>query len=328
MNMESRILLGGALLLLVGVSASSPGCKETPSCKLLYKRLDKCVDDFALKKDKFLERCEKKKNEPFVKIQIACSKHAECDAFEKCVEAGEKKRTVQRIKKEIEKALAAGKVKDALTTCRFQKKNLTEGLKKKCAEVVSKEYERVKAKMIKTRDSGVKYGWQNCSQVKELAKELGVPSKVKEAETLCQELTLADGITRVLKKVAEEMGQPKPILPLGCGSEIDSLKKAEVQTPWLDAQRKKLIQKCYVELGKKVLEKWLATKPRYCFDFSVRGIYKAVKRHNIQDEGLKKLIEQSRPVCKKAYAKIDAAAPAKRAGTSGKKSGTRPAAGK
>ncbi|MDZ4064496.1 MAG: hypothetical protein U1E22_07495 [Coriobacteriia bacterium] len=76
-------------MLLAGLGlAFVAGCGEgKPSCELLYKRLDKC-DKMPLKKDAFMELCNKSKDE--AKEEIACSAKKDCDEFKKCKEEARK----------------------------------------------------------------------------------------------------------------------------------------------------------------------------------------------------------------------------------------------
>ncbi len=318
-------ILTAAIFLLFGASLLSlSGCKKTPSCELLYKRLDKCIDDFGLKKDKFVKRCNKKKDKAIVKAQIACSKFASCDKFKKCIEDSGKKVRAQRLKDEIEKNLKEGKIKEALLTCKYSKKSLTDDLKKKCADLQAKQWATLKAKAVKVRDSGGKDDWTTCNGLKSVSEALGDEAKQKEAQALCAEMAVGKNVAKALANAKVQATKPKPSIPFECSWALNSIKSQKVQTPWMKKQRTAVVENCYKKLGKSILEKWLAAKPRWC-SFNATKLYRSVKKYGISDPAIKGLLEKAAKFCKKEFEKADAdlaKAPSRKSGAARK-----PAAG-
>lgn len=300
MTLKSRIFLGGALLLLGAGLLTTSGCKKKPSCELLYTRLDKCVDDFDLKKDKFVKRCNKKKDKAIVKEQIKCSKITDCDKFKTCIKESSKRARAKSVQEDFEKNLKEGKIKQVLLACKYDKKYLTEDLKKKCGEIQNKQWTDAKTKAIKVRDAGVKNDWELCTTLKTVAAGLGDDAKKKEAKELCAEMSVAKNVAATLKKAQTALSSAKPAMPFECSWTITSLDKQKVKTAWMAAKRKALVDTCYTKLGKKVLEAALAKKPHFC-PFGVSKVYMGVKEFHLNDPAIKGLIEKLMPICKKSF---------------------------
>lgn len=271
------------------------GCSDKPSCKLLYKRLDKCEDDFALKEEKFIKLCKKRKDKPRVKEQIKCSKHEDCDKFKKCLKDARKKARAARAKKRIEEAVKEKKYSKALLTCKYSKDILTDGLKKKCNELADKAYKEVYDKAVKMRDKGpVEKRYRVCSDLKSAAKAIG-DKKVKEAESMCKQLEAAEYGHKAIKKAKEAMKDAKRI-PFNCSYGLK--KVSAIKEDFAKKIKKKIIQACYVDLGAAILKKKLPTMKRYC-PYNIKKIYKAVKKHGIKDPKLDPLLEKGKAVCDK-----------------------------
>lgn len=304
MRLRSKLFFGGALFLLGAGLLTTSGCKKKASCELLYTRLDKCVDDFDLKKDKFIKRCNKKKDKPIVKEQIKCSTITDCDKFKTCIKESSKKARAKEVAQEFEKNVKAGKIKQALMTCKYDKKYLTDEMKKKCSDLQNKQWTEAKTKAVKNRDSGAKNDWELCSTLKSVADGLGDDAKKKEAEGLCAEMSVAKNVATTLKKAKAALSAAKPSIPFECSWVVTSLDTKKVKTAWIKEKRKAIVDSCYTKLGKKVLEAELAKKARFC-GFDVGKIYRAVKQFHIQDPALKGLLDKLTPVCKTTFELVD-----------------------
>ncbi|MCD6499984.1 MAG: hypothetical protein J7M25_16945 [Deltaproteobacteria bacterium] len=289
------------MVLLAAVSAMAAtalvGCKDKPSCKLLYKRYNKCEKDFPMKEKAFLKLCKKmKEKSPAVKEELKCSVKKNCDAFKKCLKGAKKKAAAARITKEIDKALASKKYGDALSTCKYSKKNLTDDLKKKCADLSASAYKEFLAKATAGRDAGKKKDWKVCSTLKDAAKAI---NKTAEAEAICNEWDMADSIQKTLAKTAAALKKAKVPLPYECDWTAKKLAKIKTPSPWVKKQTKLVVDACYVKVAKKYLAQHLAARYKFC-GFQMRGILKYVKQFGVKDAELDPLVAKATAICTKA----------------------------
>lgn len=290
---------GGVLTLAVVMVAPifvTAGCSDKPSCKLLYKRLDKCEDDFALKEDKFIKMCKKRKDKARVKEQIKCSKHSDCDKFKKCLKEARKKAAIARLKKRIKEAFEEKKYSRALMTCKFRKDDLNDELKKKCKEIAEKAYGELSKKAIKMRDEGPAKGrYKLCSNLKTAAKAIG-EAKVKEAEELCKAIDLAKQARKAIEKAAEYAKKDRIRFPYNCNYALKKL--AKNKGDFAKKLAKKVKKACYVDLGIALLKQQIPKIKRIC-PYQVRNLKKAIKKYNVSDPKLKAQMEKLPDVCKK-----------------------------
>lgn len=272
------------------------GCSDKPSCKLLYQRLDKCEDDFALKEDKFLKMCEKRKDKTRVKEQIKCSKHSDCKKFKKCLDESGKKARAADTAERIEKAIKEKDYSKAMMACKYNKEILTDELKKKCDEVAKTAYKEIHAKAVKMRDEGPigTERFRVCSDLKSAAKALG-EEKEKEAKKICEELNIAEQGQKAIEKAKEALKEGKSI-PFNCDYSLKKITAAKGD--FAEKLKKEVIQACYVDLGAAVLEKEVPKMKRFC-PYKVKQIFKAVKKYDIKDPKLDPLLEKAKPLCDK-----------------------------
>lgn len=291
-------LMGGATALaaVVGVSMLLTGCTDEPSCKLLYKRLDKCEEDFPLKEDKFIKICKKRKDKASTKEQIKCSKHSDCDKFKKCLKDARKKAMFARLEERIKKAIDEGKYSRALSTCKYRKKDLNDDLKKKCEEIAKKAYGELAKKAKTMRDKGpVKDEYKLCSDLKRAAEAIG-EEKVKEAKDLCDQLKLAKRAREAITKAKEAAKKDKVKIPIYCSMSLKKLDEAKGD--FAKKLKKEVINACYVELGTALLKQKLPKMGRFC-PYYVKKLFKAVDKYKIKDPKLDPLMEKASKVCKK-----------------------------
>jgi len=69
--------------------------------------------------------------------------------------------------------------------------------------------------------------------------------------------------------------------------------------------KNEVVDACYVKLGKTIVDKWLATKPKYCFNFALTSLYTAMHKYDIKNASLKAALDKTMPLCKKNYARVD-----------------------
>ena len=291
-HVKQMVLLvaAGAMMATVLV-----GCKDKPSCKLLYKRYNKCEKDFPVKEKAFLKMCKKRKKDVVVQEEIKCSVKKSCDAFKKCIKDSSKKAEMEKLNNEIDKAISSKKYEDALSTCRYSKKRLNDALKKKCADLSGVAYKDLLAKATAGRNSGLKQDWKVCSSLKRAGENIG---KKAEAEALCKEWDLAKDVKKALAKAAEAMKKPKVSLPFDCSWTAAKLAKVKAPSAWLKKQTKLIVSARYVALGKKILAKDVAAKYKFC-TYAMGKILKGVKQFKIKDPGLDPLVVKAEAICTK-----------------------------
>ncbi len=272
------------------------GCSGTPSCKLLYRRLNKCEEDFSIEEERFLEMCNKRKNRPRVKEQIACSKHSNCVKFKKCLDEAVRKARIADTEQRIDDALKEEKYGQALMICRYSKEILTDALKTKCNEIAASSYDQIKNQAAKMLDDGGvdEARFRVCSELKAAAKEIG-GEKVKEAEGICQNLDIAGHSHEAVEKAGEALKEAKTV-PFNCEF---SLKRIEAAgTEFAEKMKEKVIRACYIDLGAAIIEREIPQMKRFC-PYQVKTIYNAVKKYEVKDPKIDDLIEKVKPLCEK-----------------------------
>lgn len=274
----------------------SSGCSDTPSCGLLYKRLTECEEDFALEEEKFLDMCNKRRNRPRVKEQIACSKHSNCVKFKKCLDDAVRNARIRDTEQRIEEALKEKRYSQGLMICRYSREILTEALKTKCNSIAKLSYWEIRdqsANML--GEGGVdEKRFRVCSELKVAAKEIG-EEKVKEAEGICQNLDIASHSQEAIEKAREALKDAKTV-PFNC--EFSLKRIAAAGTEFADKMKNKVIRACYIDLGAEIMEKEIPKMKRFC-PYQVKMIYNAVKKHRVKDPKIDHLIEQAKPLCEK-----------------------------
>ena len=282
------MLLAGFGLVVVA------GCGEgKPSCELLYKRLDKC-DKMPLKKDVFMEMCNKKKDEH--SEEIACSAKKGCDDFKKCMEDARKAASAKRAQKRFDEAMGKNDLKDAMMICDIHKDNLSEDLKKKCGELGPKAFDDFMKKATELRKTADKQDYGLCFELKDLGKKLGA-DKEKAAELICKEIDLQVTLKKATTEIDKRITEKQDSLPFYCME--STLKKFdEVATDFAKEKKKELINACFIKMGKAILEKQVPEMKGFC-RYSVKEIYKAVKQYELKDESIDALITQAAPLCDK-----------------------------
>jgi len=270
------------------------GCGEgKPSCDLLYKRLDKC-DKMPLKKEAFMEMCNKKKDDHA--DEIACSAKKDCAEFKKCMEDARKAASAKRAQKRFDEALAKNDLKDAMMICDIHKESLSDELKKKCAELGPKAYDEQMKKATELRKTAEKQDYGLCFELKDLGKKLG-GDKEKAAETVCKEIELQVTVKKALGDIEKRINDKSLSLPFQCME--STLKKFdEVGTDFAKEKKTELINACFIKMGKAILEKDVPEMKGFC-RYSVEQIYKGVKEHKLSDPGIDPLITQAAELCEK-----------------------------
>lgn len=279
-------------LMLGGLFVS--GCGEgKPSCDLLYKRLDKC-DKMPLKKEVFMEMCKKKADEH--QDEIACSAKKDCGEFKKCLEDARKAATAKRIQKRFDEAMAKNDIKEVLMQCNIYKDELSDDLKKKCAEALPKAYDDLMKKAQALRNTAEKADFNLCFELQDYGKKIG-EDKAKEAETVCKEIDLQVSHRKAMAEVEKYIKENKENVPFYCME--SALKRYdEMGSDFAKEKKAELLNACYVKLGKVILEKKVPEMKGFC-NFSVQEIYTAVKTYNIQNPEIDELIKKAEPLCEK-----------------------------
>lgn len=289
--MKKGLLLG--LVLSVGFVFLAACGEGKPSCDLLYKRLDKC-DKMPLKKEAFMEVCNKKADEH--KEEIACSAKKDCGEFKKCLEEAKKAAASRRAQKRIEEAMAKNDLKEVLMQCDIYKQDLNADLQKKCAEALPKAYDELMKKAQELRKGGEKEDLALCFELQDHGKKIG-PEKAKEAETVCKEIGLQVTHRKALAEVDKYLKENKDMLPFYC-MESSIKKYDEFGSDFAKELKKELLDACFVKLGKAIMAKKIPEMKGFC-NFSVQEIFNAVKANNIQNPELDPLMTQAAPLCEK-----------------------------
>lgn len=296
---RSRYLAFGALASLAMVGLGS--CDQEPSCKRLHKRMKECGADHGsrLSEADFVKLCEKRRDRPGSRAQIACSKESRCRVFNACLAralARDRQAQLERRWEEVSKAAAAGSFAKAFTFCEVRKDELQGAMKKRCEELPAQALGALTKELTALRDGGrLPENPTRCWELKRVAQRVG-PQARRAADDLCVELEVAKQLATTRAEVAEVLGGERPFLTYHC--HVLRLKEVvrKVRSPYTEKVQAQLIGLCLKTLGKAILAKRVPTQTR-C---EVREVYQAIRELGVKDPGLDPLMEQARRHCEPA----------------------------
>lgn len=292
-----------SILVLSGVFAVSTlmlasGCSNKPSCKLLYKRYKKC-DKMPLTEDHFISYCKKAKKQSRMQETIQCSKESDCSKFKACLKRARKKARQARMKKRWSEAMERankGNYSRAMTFCRIWRKSLEGDMKKTCDALPAKATDALMKEITAKRDKGdVSYKSVRCWSLRQYAKDVS-PAKAKEADLLCKEVQIARDLKKAKEEVKKQLTKARPYLPYYCSIKMVD-KVAKLGSPYAKKTHQLLVDLCYKQLGKVILQKKVPKQTVICL---VATTYQAVKKFGVKDPEIDKLMEQAAPKCDSA----------------------------
>jgi len=324
----SRILVTASLSAALA-SLVACGGGGSAECTAIYNITKKCEKGFDMPKGTFMAACSAASSDPESKDEVAgmarCAKAKDCEEYEKCQDAARGARRA----KDVEKALAEGKLKDAFSDCTYSPEYYSDpafkavctkalgeltskltGEDRKsamnhcryssdaskvpeiaaaCATLAKADLATAVATLTKARDDG-KNDYAACSDVEELTKLAG--ADVKAAEILCKEAGAAEKAKSGAAEARANAAAKKADIPYECGSGAEEL--AAIDSPWAKATRTDLLKACYVELGLAIFEA-KSGDAKYTCPYEIEQVLEAVTKQGLAaaypelDAAMKKL---------------------------------------
>ena len=190
------------------------------------------------------------------------------------------------------------KFRDAAYTCEGLKQDAAGNaqVKSLCDALPGKAIVVLEAELKSMRDEGkVEKFFTRCFDLKEFSKHVG-EGAVASAKTLCSEVDASRAAKKALDAATRNLADRKPQIPFDCGYVLKQLEKLE--SPWSKAKHAAVARKCYVELGKLVMEMKVPTM-KYGCEFNVKKVYNAVVQYKLTDADIVKWAEKAKSVCGK-----------------------------
>ncbi|MDY0001699.1 MAG: hypothetical protein RBU30_10420 [Polyangia bacterium] len=295
MRRPPRISLGALAALGLLVLGS---CDREPSCKLLHKRIRKCGSDqgAGLSEGSFVKLCEKRRDRPGTRAQIACSREPGCKAFTACLARArdlDRQALLERRWEEVQKAISEGGYSKAFTFCDVRKDELKGVMRERCERLPGQAIAALRKELTDLRDRGaVPEKATRCWELKRVAQRVGAEAR-RAADDLCHELEASRHLIKARKEVSESLGAEQPFLTYHC--HLLRLKDvvAKVRSPYTEKVQAQLVELCLKTLGKAILAKRVPTQQR-C---EVRETFDAIRELGVKDPGLDPLVEQAKKHC-------------------------------
>jgi hypothetical protein len=288
-------------------------------CEKIYETMKKCEKGERmekLSKSKFVESCQKAKEDPERKDQfeaaLTCAKEDSCEKVEACEKAQRGKRRA----KEVTEAAAAGKWKDAFGDCTLMEdyyadetfkaecskvfanadkltgedlssvmyrcksgekiKKVAPDFEQACTTLATKQLAAVQKAATEARDAG-KNDYKACSELKSTA-EIAGGDAVAAAQKLCDELGAAEDAKKATDEARANVAAKKTSVPFRCDSAADKLGKLD--TEWAKKTLDDLFKACYVELGALVIAE-KAKDAKYSCPYDIKKVKDAVAKHDL-----------------------------------------------
>ena len=289
----------GALIHLPAL-LGQVACDREPSCKLLHKRLKECDADrrSGLTEHDFVKLCEKRRDRPGTRAQIACSKESRCKPFNACLARGrelDRRALLDRRWEEVSQEASKGSYAKAFTFCDVRKDELKGAMKKRCEELPAQALGALTRELTTLRDGGsIPDKIPRCWELKRVAQRVGQKAR-QAADDLCLELEAARRLIATRAEVSKVLGGERPFLTYGC--QLPRLEEVVrgVRSPFTEKVQAQLIEICLKTLGRAILAKRVPTQTA-C---DVRDVYQAIRELGVKDPGLDPLMEQARKHCDK-----------------------------
>jgi hypothetical protein len=185
--------------------------------------------------DKAFEECRYLGEKPAAALVTACEK-VYADGIPKLLEAG------------------GEAAKDVVSACRYSEelKAQSEGFKKACDGVMGAEYEAKKKLALEARDQALD-DYTRCYDLQSAAEGVSEQAK-KDAEVLCAEITAAQSTKKALEEAKATIAAKKSDISYYCKSAAEELTKIEPKSEWTQKTLDGLLQTCFIDLGKVILE--------------------------------------------------------------------------
>ncbi|MGN6106393.1 MAG: hypothetical protein ACTHU0_14905 [Kofleriaceae bacterium] len=308
----------GWLVMVVVVLGAGCGSNE---CEKLYEKQKQCGERKLPDKDLFVSACKLARDSGDAQEMdetLACAQKSTCEEFDAC----NRGRSARRRSREIEKNLAAGKVKDAFDSCTTFEDSYREpqfkaacdrtmaavpgkltgedleSAARRCAhsEEIAKaspEFVAACASMARTLFDGQvkvveqardagKRDFKTCMDLERYGKMIGAEATAR-AKAVCEEAELSASVSTALAR-ARANAQSKDIsAPYQCDSLPDKL--IELGTPWAQRTADELIRVCHVELGLATLAAESASSSaKYVCPFRIKNVQAAAAKYKLAEK--------------------------------------------
>ena len=108
-------------------------------------------------------------------------------------------------------------------------------------------------------------------------------------------MDLARNVKRARADVEKRLTGDRPFQPYHCWLE-QLAKLDELGSPYSKKVKAELVELCFKKLGKVILQKKVPKMRTYC---SVKRTYEGIKKFDIKDPEIDKLMEQAKKACEK-----------------------------
>lgn len=200
--------------------------------------------------------------------------------------------------------IEGGKGEEAMSACKYSDDLLaaSDVFKAECSKAASGALEGATKKAVAFRDEG-KDDYGACSDLKELAAKADgseAGENTKAAEQLCAEMKVAGDAAEGMKEAKANIAAKKADLPFGCERAREGFGKMAEKSDWSKAKLAEVLQTCYVDLGKTMIEKELPNM-KYICPFQIKKVRKAIEEHGLKgkDAALDELLAKTDKKCSK-----------------------------
>lgn len=196
----------------------------------------------------------------------------------------------------LEQAIAGGKYYALKSHCESSFGLTTKAGKSACKRIIGQTREALEKELVAIRDGTTDdtEAYVACQNLRTVIKALK-ESNADRVETLCEEAEAGTALRKALARVDRELKKEKQSLPWACDSAMDKLRQI-LPSDWQKAAKKTLIQRCYVDLGARILAEKVPGMT-YC-DYTVETMLARVKTHQISAPEVTRWVEPAKARCK------------------------------
>lgn len=298
-----------ALATLAG-SSMIAGCAEKEAraepvgsgpdgCESFFDRTAACMEDMVIgvSRADVVSMCrtiaqDKGPDSLFVG-QLECAvKHESCASFQACAdtakedwEAGQ----AGEMATEIRGALESGDIERAGALCRVDPQPAL--VAAECGRVVEARWHEVYQSLTNIREAALDRGTRVCRELRGLGHKRSGTAEAR-ADTLCREAEAAVSARKAITAAERNVEAGRPIIPAECTRAFNETRR--VTTEWAGNRHAAVVDACYVQLGRTVLEK---RKDESWCSRHVRTVLKMLDSGPVRDLDLDDLAGPARRVC-------------------------------
>ena len=292
-------------LCLVALSVAA-GCKSPPptaerTCEDLYETWSRCDSELTTPRPEFVERCARTPID-FAPLR-ACAASDSCDAWRTCraqartaVDARRRQNRTQNLVERIDEAIREADWHEVVETCRLLSTDPdpAPAALTICRDVGARALlaMTIELEALREAPAGQAFHLDRCNDLRYFARRQS-PAADLAAQRLCNEAALAFGADRVIQAAYSRVAAKQARLLPDCRPMIARLDQLATLSnrQW----RVKLLDACYVRLGKVVLDS-VGKKPAHC-PVELRRLIAAVDQFTITEDAIATVVDGHRTLC-------------------------------